>query len=93
MLAWANEMGLASRAASTSQQLCGQLMGSLGRLGSAVSSALGAITSMVMILVIGIFIAVEPRLYQRGVAWMLPLRAAATASTAPPSGWASRCAG
>ena len=28
---------------------------------------------MVMILVIGIFIAVEPRLYQRGVAWMLPL--------------------
>ena len=25
-----------------------------------------------MILVIGIFIAVEPRLYQRGVAWMLP---------------------
>ena len=55
------------------QQLCGQLMGSLGRLGSAVSSALGAITTMVMILVIGIFIAVEPRLYQRGVAWMLPL--------------------
>ena len=48
-------------------------MGTLGRLGSAVSSALGAITSMVMILVIGIFIAVEPRLYQRGVAWMLPL--------------------
>ena len=26
-----------------------------------------------MILVIGIFIAVEPRLYQRGVAWMLPM--------------------
>ena len=26
-----------------------------------------------MILVLGIFIATEPRLYQRGVAWMLPL--------------------
>jgi predicted PurR-regulated permease PerM len=49
-------------------------MGSLGRLGSAVSSALGAVTSFVMILVIGIFIAVEPRLYERGFAWMLPLR-------------------
>jgi predicted PurR-regulated permease PerM len=48
-------------------------MGSLGRLGSAVSGAVGAITSFVMILVIGIFIAVEPRLYQRGVAWMMPL--------------------
>ena len=55
------------------QQLSGQLMGTLGRLSSAVSSALGAITSMVMIFVIGIFIAIEPRLYQRGVAWMLPL--------------------
>ncbi|HYG47247.1 MAG TPA: AI-2E family transporter, partial [Allosphingosinicella sp.] len=33
-----------------------------------------ALTSLVMILVIGIFIAVEPRLYQRGFAWMLPMR-------------------
>jgi predicted PurR-regulated permease PerM len=32
---------------------------------------------MVMILVIGIFIAIEPRLYERGVAWMLPLRSRA----------------
>jgi predicted PurR-regulated permease PerM len=53
-------------------------MGSLGRLGSAVSSALGAVTSMAMILVIGIFIAIEPRLYERGIAWMLPLRSRGT---------------
>jgi predicted PurR-regulated permease PerM len=72
VLLWANEMGLIQGGVDV-QQLSGQLMGTLGRLGSAVSSALGAITSMVMILVIGIFIAVEPRLYQRGVAWMLPL--------------------
>jgi predicted PurR-regulated permease PerM len=72
ILAWANEMGLVQGGIDV-QQLSGQLMGSLGRLGSAVSSALGAITSAVMILVIGIFIAIEPRLYQRGVAWMLPL--------------------
>jgi predicted PurR-regulated permease PerM len=72
ILAWANGMGLTQGSVDV-QQLGGQLMGSLGRLGSAVSSALGAITSLVMILVIGIFIAVEPRLYQRGVAWMLPL--------------------
>jgi len=72
VLAWANEMGLVEGGIDF-QQLSGQLMGTLGRLGTAVSSALGALTSMVMILVIGIFIAVEPRLYQRGVAWMLPL--------------------
>lgn len=51
-----------------------QLMGSVGRLSSAVGSALGAVTSAILIFVIAIFIAIEPRLYDRGVAWMLPLR-------------------
>jgi predicted PurR-regulated permease PerM len=55
-------------------QLTQQLMGGLGRLTSAVSSAIGAFTSFVMILVIGVFIAIEPRLYERGVGWMLPMR-------------------
>jgi predicted PurR-regulated permease PerM len=72
ILVWANALGIIQGGVDV-QQLSSQLMGTLGRLGSAVSSALGAITSLVMILVIGIFIAVEPRLYQRGVAWMLPL--------------------
>ena len=51
-----------------------QLLGSVGRVTSAVGTAIGAFTSMLLIIVIGIFIAVEPRLYDRGVAWMLPLR-------------------
>jgi predicted PurR-regulated permease PerM len=72
ILAWANSMHLMQGGIDV-QQIGSQLMGSLGRLGSAVSSAIGAVTSAVMILVIGIFIAVEPRLYQRGVAWMLPV--------------------
>jgi predicted PurR-regulated permease PerM len=72
ILAWASGLGLV-RGGIGFEQLSGQLMGTLGRLGSAVSTALGAITSLVMIAVIGLFIAVEPRLYQRGVAWMLPL--------------------
>jgi predicted PurR-regulated permease PerM len=72
LLALGNELGIIQGGVNV-QQVTSQLMGSLGRLSSAVGSALGAITSLVMILVIGIFIAVEPRLYQRGVAWMLPL--------------------
>lgn len=56
------------------EQLASQLMGSLGRLTSAVSSMIGAVTSLVMIIVIGLFIAVEPRIYERGIAWMLPIR-------------------
>jgi predicted PurR-regulated permease PerM len=73
LLAWGNTLGVVQGGAKM-DQLSGQLMGSLGRLGTAVSSALGALTSFVMILVIGIFLAVEPRLYERGVAWMLPMR-------------------
>ena len=73
VLSWGNSLGIVQGGAGM-DQLSTQLMGSLGRLGSAVSSALGAVTSMVMILVIGIFIAVEPRLYERGFAWMLPMR-------------------
>ena len=48
-------------------------MGSLGRLTSWVGSALGAISSIAMIIVLGIFIAAEPRLYERGFAWLLPI--------------------
>jgi predicted PurR-regulated permease PerM len=54
------------------QQIVEQAMSSLGRLTSAVSSVLTGFTNLVMIFVIGVFIAVEPRIYERGLAWMLP---------------------
>ena len=57
------------------QQYGQQLLGSLGRVTSAVTSAMGVIASLFMVLVLGIFIAVEPRNYERGVAWMMPMRA------------------
>ena len=53
-------------------QIGGQLLGGVGRLTTALSTALGALSSILMIVVIGIFIAIEPKLYDRGVAWMLP---------------------
>jgi predicted PurR-regulated permease PerM len=52
----------------------GQLLGGVGRLTSAVGSAIGAVASVIAMIVIGIFLASEPRLYDRGIAWMLPLR-------------------
>jgi predicted PurR-regulated permease PerM len=51
-----------------------QLLGSVGRLTSAVGSAIGALTSVILMIVIGIFLAIEPKLYDRGIAWMLPIR-------------------
>lgn len=50
-----------------------QLLGSVGRITSFVGSAFGALSSLAMIVVLGIFIAVEPRLYERGLAWLLPM--------------------
>ncbi len=50
-----------------------QILNSVGRVTAAVSSVLGAVTNLAMMLVLAIFIAAEPRMYERGVAWMLPL--------------------
>lgn len=72
LYAWAQGVGLVTD--PTPGSIGQQLMGSIGRLTSAVGSALGALTSALLIFVIGIFIAIEPRLYDRAVAWMLPLR-------------------
>ncbi len=50
-----------------------QILNSVGRVTAAVTSVVGTITNMAMMLVLAIFIASEPRMYERGVAWMLPL--------------------
>lgn len=54
-------------------QISQQLVGSLGRVTAALGTAIGAVSSLVAIVVLGLFIAMEPRLYERGIAWMLPM--------------------
>ena len=49
-----------------------QALGSVGRLTSWVGSAVGALTTLFFILVLGLFFAMEPRVYDRGVQWMVP---------------------
>lgn len=50
-----------------------QLMGSFGKVTAALGTALGALSSAAMIIVIGLFVAMEPKLYERGLAWMIPM--------------------
>lgn len=50
-----------------------QLLNSVGRVTAAVTSVVGTVTNLAMMLVLAIFIAAEPRIYERGIAWMLPL--------------------
>ncbi len=49
-----------------------QAMGSVGKLTSWVGTAAGAVTSLFMIMVIGLFVAIDPRLYDRGLQWLVP---------------------
>lgn len=49
-------------------------IGGVGAVTKAVGGILGAFTTLFLIAVLGIYVAAEPRLYQRGVAWMLPAR-------------------
>ena len=72
LLEFAASMGLMPTGQAAN--IGGQLLGSVGRLTSAVGSAIGAVTSVILMLVIGMFLAAEPRIYDRGIAWMLPLR-------------------
>ena len=47
--------------------------GGIGEVTRAVGGLLGGAATVFLIVVLGIYLAVEPRLYQRGLAWMLPL--------------------
>jgi predicted PurR-regulated permease PerM len=72
LVTFAGTLGLVPR--GQSMDLGSQLLGGVGRLTTAVGSVIGAVASVVAMIVIGIFLASEPRLYDRGIAWMLPLR-------------------
>jgi predicted PurR-regulated permease PerM len=72
LMAFVESLGLMPQGETSN--LGTQLLGSVGRLTSAVGSAIGAVASFIAMIVIGIFLASEPRLYDRGIAWMLPLR-------------------
>ncbi|HET7606343.1 MAG TPA: AI-2E family transporter [Sphingomicrobium sp.] len=73
LMEFAGSLGLVPPA-EMSGNLGSQLLGGVGRLTSAVGTAIGAFTSVIAMIVIGIFLASEPRIYDRGIAWMLPLR-------------------
>lgn len=70
---WAARIGLLQHPEQFTE-IGKQILSSLGRVTSAVTSVFGALTSVVLIVVIGVFLAIEPRLYERGIAWMFPIR-------------------
>lgn len=54
------------------QSVASQLMSGMSTVTRAIGGLLGGATMLFLIAIIGIYIALEPRLYERGVAWILP---------------------
>lgn len=87
---WMQQLGI-STTPDDLKSLASQAMSSMGRVTAAVGTAVGAVTSGVMMLVLAIFIAIEPKLYERGVAWMLPMdKRAHFYAIADKMGWTLR---
>ncbi len=71
LIVWLNELGLTPQNIDVTD-VVRQVLGSVGSLTSAIGSALGGIAALFLVMVIGLFIAAEPDLYDRGLQWMLP---------------------
>jgi predicted PurR-regulated permease PerM len=71
LLAWLDSLGFAIDVGNV-QNVAGQLVTGVGTVTRAIGGFFGALTTLFLIAIIGIYIALEPRLYERGVAWMMP---------------------
>lgn len=72
-IAWLSGMGIVP-AQKDLMDFGRQALGSIGRITGYVGTVFGAVTSTFLVVVIGLFIALEPRLYERGLSWLMPTR-------------------
>lgn len=72
-IAWLQAHGFQIDAANF-QGLIEKLLGGVGQLTRAVGGVLGGFATAFLIMVMGIYFALEPDLYRRGFAWLLPAR-------------------
>ena len=69
-LAWLDQQGFAIDQGDV-QGLAGQLMSGVGTVTRAIGGLFGGLSTLLLIVIIGIYVAMEPRLYERGVGWMI----------------------
>jgi predicted PurR-regulated permease PerM len=71
LVTWARSQGF-EVSLERVQSYAGNISSGLGTVTRALGGILGGLTTALLIAIIGIYIALEPKLYERGVAWMLP---------------------
>jgi putative permease len=54
------------------ESVAASLMSGVGSLTSAIGGVFGAVTTLILIVIIGIYLAIDPRPYERGLSWMVP---------------------
>ncbi|SFP35267.1 AI-2E family transporter [Qipengyuania nanhaisediminis] len=54
------------------QSMLGNLMSGVGTVTRAIGGLFGGVTTLLLIIIIGVYFAIDPRIYERGVAWMVP---------------------
>lgn len=52
--------------------LAGSIGSGVGTVTKAIGGIFGSLATLLMIVIIGIYLAIDPNLYERGVAWMVP---------------------
>ncbi|AKH42333.1 putative PurR-regulated permease PerM [Altererythrobacter atlanticus] len=68
---WLDNQGFAI-SPDNMQQVASQLASGVGTVTRAIGGIVGGVTTLFLIVIIGIYVALEPRLYERGLAWMMP---------------------
>lgn len=70
---WMRSQGLSINFADL-QGLAGTLTSGVGTVTKAIGGLLGGFTTLILIMIIGVYFAIDPNLYERGVAWMVAER-------------------
>lgn len=71
LVAWARTQGF-DISFDQIRNYAGNMSSGIGTVTRALGGILGGLTTALLIAIIGIYIALEPRLYKRGAEWMLP---------------------
>ncbi len=73
LFGWLRSLGFEIRVTDL-QGVLGSLTSGVGTVTKAIGGLIGGFATLVMILIIGVYFAIDPNLYERGVAWMVPER-------------------
>ena len=71
LLSWASSQGFDVSYARLESYL-GSVGSGLSTVTRALTGIAGGLTTIALIIIIGIYVAVDPKLYERGIAWMMP---------------------